>query len=150
MASNVVPLRRVETVRTSLLRMGAAGHRVQAALATWFDLLHKRSPEDREACILSFSEIVNGRSIVFARDDAGVPVEPIYVGDELTRTHEAIATETVREVGLATPIAFTHEWSRDQAVNSLVLPFSRPHQAVVVLFDWRGRWRCGSIRARAK
>lgn len=136
MPSNVIPLRRVEAVRMSFLRMGAAGQSLQAALATWFDLLHKRSPEDREACILALPEIVNERSIVFARSGSVVSGTTIFVGSELTRTHEAIAAETVRGVSLATPIAFTHEWGRDETVNSLVLPFGHPHQAVVVLFDW--------------
>ena len=136
MSANVIPLRQVEPVRTSLLRMGAAGQRLQAGLATWFDLLHKRSPEDRAACILSLPEIVGGRSIVFARGEHGVLADAIFVGDELTRMHEGIAAETVREVSLATPIAFTHEWGRDSVVNSLVLPFGRPHQMVVMLFDW--------------
>ena len=52
MSADVIPLRRTETVRMNFLRMGAAGQRLQAGLATWFDLLHKRSPEDREATIL--------------------------------------------------------------------------------------------------
>ena len=65
-----------------------------------------------------------------------LPRDALFVGDGLTRTHEAIAAETVREVSLATPIAFTHEWGAGHSVNSLVLPFGRPHQAVVVLFDW--------------
>lgn len=116
--------------------MGSAGQRLQAGLATWFDLLHKRSPEDRAACILSFPEIVGERSVVFERSEHGVLADPIFVGDELTRMHEGIAAETAREVSLATPIAFTHEWGRDSAVNSLVLPFGRPHQMVVILFDW--------------
>jgi|GEM_PF-722491 len=136
MQSNVVPLRRVESVRMSYLRMGAAGQSLQAGLASWFDLRHKRSPEDREALILDLPEIVNGRSIVFARSGAEVSDDSIFVGSELTRTHEAIAAETVRGASLATPIAFTHEWGRDQCVNSLLLPFSHPHQVVVVLFDW--------------
>ncbi|GHD53341.1 hypothetical protein GCM10017083_29910 [Thalassobaculum fulvum] len=136
MPSNVVPLRRVESVRMSFLRMGAAGQSLQAALATWFDLLHKRSPEDREACILDMREIVNDRSVVFARSGSTVWDEAILVGNDLTRTHEAIAAETLRVVSLATPIAFTHEWGLDQSVNSLVLPFGHPHQVVVVLFDW--------------
>lgn len=120
----------------SFLRMGAAGQSLQAGLATWFDLLHKRSLEDREACILSIREIVNDRSIVFPRCGSVVSGDAVFVGSALTRTHEAIALETVRGVSLATPIAFTHEWGRDQSVNSLVLPFGAPHQAVVVLFDW--------------
>lgn len=136
MSSNVIPLRQVESVRMSFLRMGAAGQSLQAALATWFDLLHKRSPEDREACILSLSKIVNERSVVFARSGSTVSDEAVFVGNGLTRTHQAIAAETVRGVSLATPIAFTHEWGRDQSVNSLVLPFGHPHQAAVVLFDW--------------
>lgn len=136
MPPNVIPLRRVESVRMSFLRMGAAGQSLQAALATWFDLLHKRSPEDRQACILALPEIVNERSVVFARSGPVVSDATIFVGRELTRTHEAIAAETVRGVSLATPIAFTHEWGRGRVVNSLVLPFGRPHQAVVVLFDW--------------
>lgn len=136
MSSNVIPLRRVETVRMSLLRMSAAGHSLQAALATWFDLLHKRSPEDRVACILSLPEIVNERSIVFARSGSAILDGPIFVGEDLTRAHEAIAVETVREVSLATPIAFTHRWGGGRSVNSLVLPFGSPHQAVAVVFDW--------------
>ena len=136
MPSNVVPLRRVEEVRVNYLRMGAAGQSLQAALASWFDLRHKRSPEDREACILDIPEIVNGRSVVFPRCGTAVSEAAVHTGSELTRTHAAIAAETVRGVSLATPIAFTHEWDRDRAVNSLVLPFSHPHQVVVVLFDW--------------
>ena len=136
MSADVIPLRRTETVRMNFLRMGAAGQRLQAGLATWFDLLHKRSPEDREATILCRSEIVNERSIVFPRTEPMLPRDALFVGDGLTRTHEAIAAETVREVSLATPIAFTHEWGAGHSVNSLVLPFGRPHQAVVVLFDW--------------
>lgn len=136
MPSNVVPLRRIEEIRVNYLRMGAAGQSLQAALASWFDLRHKRSPEDREACILDIPEIVNGRSVVFPRCGSTVSEAAVYTGADLTRTHAAIAAETVREVSLATPIAFTHEWDRDRAVNSLVLPFSHPHQVVVVLFDW--------------
>ena len=59
MSADVIPLRRTETVRMNFLRIGAAGQRLQAWLATWFDLLHKRSPEDRGATILCRSEIVN-------------------------------------------------------------------------------------------
>lgn len=136
MHSNVIPLRRVETVRKSFLRMGAAGQSLQAALAVWFDLLHKRSPQDRDVCILALTEVVNARSLIFPRSGADVGAEPIFVGHELDRVHEAIAGETVREVSLATPIAFTHEWGADRSVNSLVLPFGHPHHAVAVLFDW--------------
>lgn len=136
MQSNVIQLRPVEAVRASYLRMGAAGQSLQAALASWFDLRHKRSPEDRAACILDVPEIVNDRSIVFARCGPAVSDQAFFRGRELTRTHAAIAAETVRAVSLATPIAFTHEWGRDRAVNSLVLPFSHPHQVVVVQFDW--------------
>lgn len=136
MTADIIPLRRTESVRQCLLRMSAAGHSLQAALAIWFDLLHKRSPEDRDVRILTIPEIVSERSIVFARIDAMVSDDAIFVGGELTRTHEAIAAETVRGASLATPIAFTHEWGRGQSANSLVLPFGHPHHVVVVLFDW--------------
>lgn len=137
MTGRVIPLKRAETVRRSLLRMGAAGPRIQRALAIWFDLLHKRSIEDRNACILTTPEIVNRRSVVFARNTDGAPEATVVVGNELTRVHTAIATDTVREVSLATPVAFTHQWGpADNAVHSLVLPFGPPHRLVVVLFDW--------------
>lgn len=136
MASNVVPLYRSEQIRVSLLKMAAAGHRLQAGLAIWFDFLHKRFPEDRDVCIFSVPEIVNQRSVVVALDPAGMSMVA-FTGQELNRTHEAIAIETVRDVSLATPIAFTHEWDQGNSVSTLVLPFRRPDRTVVaVLFDW--------------
>ncbi len=116
--------------------MGAAGQSLQAALASWFDLRHKRSPEDREACILDIPEIVNERSIVFARSGSAVSQEAVFVVNALGRTHAAMTAETVRGASLATPIAFTHERGLDRSVNSLPLPFSDPHQVVEVVFDW--------------
>lgn len=139
MPSDVISSRRSESVRVSFLRMGATGQRLQSGLAAWFDLLHKRTPEDRNALVMCAPEIVNEHSVAFARDAAGRPDKTIFVGRALTPAHASIAAQTVRQASLATPIAYTCEWGQGEVANCLVLPFGRPHQVVVVLFEATGR-----------